>query len=107
MGAQGLVGDDVIRARSRALRSEYSSIVSNLEYAIAWRREEGLTSTPRAMSIRWCTTLENVLGGLRFLGGALSVRADREPGSKPRSIHTSQSRCGKRISPTSFAEHVD
>lgn len=74
----GLTGDRLVRARSRALEREHPGIATTISFAVWWCGERGLSATPRAMAIRWCVSVDDVVGGLRFLGGVGRVRADRE-----------------------------
>lgn len=76
----GLTGERLVWARARALENEHNDIASNIGYAVAWRGSDGLTATSRQMAIRWCTRVEDVVGGLRLLGGSARVTADRELG---------------------------
>ena len=76
----GHTGRNLIFARSRSLKQEHGIIAGDIACAVAWCREEGLTTTPRAMAIRWCTRVDDVEGGLRLLGGAGRVTSDRELG---------------------------
>jgi hypothetical protein len=72
----GMTGEALAGARSRALENEHRGMATNIAYAVAWRGDDGLTATPRAMAIRWCTTVDDAIGGLRLLGGSGRVRAD-------------------------------
>jgi len=72
----GLTGDALAWARSRALENEHRGIADSIARAAAWRRDDGLTTTPRAMAIRWCTSVDDAIGGLRLLGGTGRLRSD-------------------------------
>jgi hypothetical protein len=76
----GLSGVSLAWARTQALEADHRNIASNIGYAIAWCGEDGLSGTPRAMAIRWCTSIDDVLGGLRLLGGSGRAVSDRELG---------------------------
>jgi hypothetical protein len=76
----GLTEERLAWARARALENEHRDAASNIGYAVAWCGLEGLTATPRQMAIRWCTRVEDVVGGLRLLGGSGRVTVDRELG---------------------------
>lgn len=76
----GLTGAQLVQVRSRALEHEHGSIATTIGYAVRWCGVDGLTSTPRAMAVRWSTTVDDVIGGLRLLGGAGRVVSDVELG---------------------------
>lgn len=75
----GLTGERLVWARTRALEEHLGS-ASDIAKAVLWRGDKGLTTTPRAMAIRWCTEVDDIVGGLRLLGGSLRVTADRDLG---------------------------
>ena len=76
----GLTGERLVWARARSLEGEHRRISSNIAYAVGWRGDEGLTATLRTMAIRWGTRVEDVVGGLRLLGGSGRVTSDPEVG---------------------------
>jgi hypothetical protein len=76
----GATGADLMWMRSRSLREEYDEIANDIASAVSWLSTGGLVATPRAMAIRWSTTPETVVGGLRVLGGEGRVRSDRPLG---------------------------
>lgn len=71
-----MTGDALVMARSRSLEPEHHGTAGDISYAASWRGDDGLTTTPRVMAIRWCTTVDDVVGALRLLGGTGRVRAD-------------------------------
>lgn len=75
-----LSGPALVVARSRALEDDHGRIADTIGFAVRWCGEEGLTATPRAMALRWCTTVDDVVGGLRLLGGSGRVTSDRDLG---------------------------
>jgi hypothetical protein len=76
----GMTGETLVWARSNALASEYRQIAGDITCAVLWLGEGGLLATPRSMAIRWSTTVGNVVGGIRMLGGSGRVTSDRELG---------------------------
>ncbi len=76
----GVVGEQLDSARVRALTYEHRGIANSIESAVRWCGQEGLNTTPRAMAIRWCTTIEDVTGGLRLLRGSGRVASNRDLG---------------------------
>ena len=76
----GMTGPKLVWARSRALESEHRAIASDVLSAARWLSDIGLTATPRVMAIRWSTSVEDVIGGVRLLGGSEQVSSDRELG---------------------------
>ncbi len=74
----GLTGYDLLMARSQALEEDHRATSGQIENAIRWSGGRGLSSTPRAMALRWSTTVEDVLGALRLLGGSGRTVAGRE-----------------------------
>ncbi|MBO1740478.1 hypothetical protein [Leifsonia sp. TF02-11] len=69
-------GERLRHARLRAGR-DHDEIATDLIAAIAWCGEAGLTATPRQMAIRWAASVNEVVGGLRILGGGGQL----EPGN--------------------------
>lgn len=76
----GLSGQQLVTFRSRDLEGDHGGMAATISFAVAWCHERGLTATPRAMALRWCTSIENLVLGLRLLGGSGRVRADQELG---------------------------
>jgi len=76
----GLSGEQLVKVRSRDLESDHGGIATTISFAVAWCHETGLTATPREMALRWCTSVEGLIQGLRLLGGSGRVRADQELG---------------------------
>lgn len=76
----GLSGEQLVKARARYIEGDHGGIATTISFAVAWCRERGLTATPRAMALRWGTSVDDLVGGLRLLGGSGRVRADQQLG---------------------------
>jgi hypothetical protein len=75
-----LTGEPLVRARAQALENDHRRIAGLIASAIDWCGGDALTATPRAMAIRWATTVDDVVGGLRMLGGSGRIASDGELG---------------------------
>jgi hypothetical protein len=73
----GMTGDALRRARVAALEGQHRRTASMIEASARWC-VGGLTASPRSMAIRWCTSVEDVLGALRVLAGTDRITANRE-----------------------------
>jgi hypothetical protein len=69
-----------LSARSHALDRAHSRVATDIASAVDWTSNEGLSTTPRSMAVRWSTTIEDVLGGIRLLGGSGQLVSDRDLG---------------------------
>ena len=76
----GMEGSVVVGLRSRALAEQHNGAASDIKSAVAWTRHDGLTTTARAMALRWSTTVDDIVGGLRIITGTGDVVANRELG---------------------------
>ncbi|MES2093775.1 MAG: hypothetical protein V4531_08185 [Actinomycetota bacterium] len=76
----GMTGEALVSARSHALDNAHARIATDIASAVDWVPTEGVTATLRSMAIRWSTTVEDVLGGIRLLGGTGRVTSDRDLG---------------------------
>jgi hypothetical protein len=75
-----LAEDQLIWTRTRALENEHRRVAVDILRAASWRGETGLTATVRTMALRWCTSVHDVLGGVRLLSGSGQIISDRELG---------------------------
>lgn len=76
----GLVDAPLRWARTNALGREHARAASTIVSAVSWLRDDGLKATPRSMAIRWSTTVEDIVGGIRMLGGSGRIDSDRPLG---------------------------
>jgi hypothetical protein len=75
-----LSGDDLRGTRARTLRGDHDGVACDIARAVAWASGAGLRATPRDLAIRWATSIDDVVGAIRLLGGEGVLTSDRDLG---------------------------